>query len=86
MFVADARFLLKVDLPLPGLHNLRNACAAAAIAVALDVPPHQIRTGLESVAPVEGRLRLPVLGALEFKVRAMCGRRAVLEPLLLLQA
>jgi len=48
---------IDVNLPLSGLHNVRNACAAAAIAVAAGLDIADIRTGLESVTPVEGRLR-----------------------------
>ena len=47
-----------LQLPLPGLHNLTNAMAAAAVCLALDVPPGRIRAGLESVKPVPGRLSL----------------------------
>jgi UDP-N-acetylmuramoyl-tripeptide--D-alanyl-D-alanine ligase len=50
-----------LTLPLAGAHNVRNACAAAAIATALDVPPENIKTALESVNPVAGRL-LPLQG------------------------
>ena len=46
-----------VALPLSGLHNVRNACAAAAIAVAAGLDIADIKAGLESVTPVEGRLR-----------------------------
>ena len=46
-----------VTLPLSGLHNVRNACAAAAIAAAAGVDIADIKSGLESVQPVEGRLR-----------------------------
>jgi UDP-N-acetylmuramoyl-tripeptide--D-alanyl-D-alanine ligase len=52
---------LEVQLPLVGLHNVRNACAAAAVAVALGVSATQIKTALESIAPVSGRLQ-PVAG------------------------
>ncbi len=52
---------MPVALPLVGAHNVINACAAAAIATALDVPADKIRAGLESVAPVGGRLR-PLAG------------------------
>ncbi len=45
-----------VSLPLAGIHNVRNACAAAAIAHALDIDLDVIRAGLESVNPVGGRL------------------------------
>lgn len=48
---------IDITLPLPGRHNVRNACAAAAIAVAVGVDIADIKTGLESVSPVEGRLR-----------------------------
>ena len=46
-----------VTLPLSGLHNVRNACAAAAIAAAAGIDIADIKSGLESVQPVEGRLR-----------------------------
>ena len=46
-----------ITLQLPGLHNVRNACAAAAIAVALGIDITDIKAALESVQPVEGRLR-----------------------------
>lgn len=48
---------IKVTMPLAGIHNVRNACAAAAIATALGLEPGAIKAGLESVAPVDGRLR-----------------------------
>jgi UDP-N-acetylmuramoyl-tripeptide--D-alanyl-D-alanine ligase len=46
-----------VSLPLAGLHNVRNACAAAAIATTLGVEPDDIASALESVSPVTGRLQ-----------------------------
>ena len=46
-----------VTLPLSGVHNVRNACAAAAVALALDVDLDDIRAGLEGVSPVGGRLQ-----------------------------
>ena len=48
---------IDVRLALPGRHNVRNACAAAAIATALGVAPEQIQAGLEAVKPVGGRLQ-----------------------------
>lgn len=45
----------KVQLALPGRHNIGNALAAAAIAHALDVPLATIKAGLEAAAPVPGR-------------------------------
>jgi len=47
-----------IELPLGGRHNVANALAAAAIAVALDVPMDTIVEGLEHVPPVPGRLNL----------------------------
>jgi len=61
---ADARFALRtpagsidVTLPLPGRHNVLNAAAAAAAALALDIPLATIKRGLESAAAVKGRLQ-----------------------------
>lgn len=52
---------IAIELPLPGAHNVSNACAAAAVAHAAGLTPEQIRLGLQSAQPVEGRLR-PVAG------------------------
>ena len=52
---------IELALPLVGEHNVRNACAAAAIASALDVPADTIKAALESISPVAGRL-LPLAG------------------------
>jgi len=59
----NSRFLtpageFDLQLALPGRHNLLNATAAVAVAVALDVDLTKIRQGLESVKPVPGRLNL----------------------------
>lgn len=61
--VTGTRFVLEmpsgsvdVDLALPGVHNVRNACAAAAIASALGVAPEDVQGALERVRPVAGRL------------------------------
>jgi UDP-N-acetylmuramoyl-tripeptide--D-alanyl-D-alanine ligase len=53
---------IAVALPLSGIHNVRNACAAAAVAHALDVPTNDIRQGLQDVGRVGGRLE-PLPGA-----------------------
>jgi UDP-N-acetylmuramoyl-tripeptide--D-alanyl-D-alanine ligase len=37
---------IELTLPLAGVHNVRNACAAAAVATALDVPAEKIRAAL----------------------------------------
>ncbi|MBI1732211.1 MAG: UDP-N-acetylmuramoyl-tripeptide--D-alanyl-D-alanine ligase [Gammaproteobacteria bacterium] len=47
-----------VSLPLPGVHNVMNALAAAACGVALGIAPERIAAGLESVRAVKGRLQL----------------------------
>ena len=53
--IADGK-RLAVELPLAGRHNVQNALAAAALARALDVPLATIKHGLETAAPVSGRL------------------------------
>lgn len=52
---------LPVSLPLVGLHNVRNACAAAAVAWALDIDAKRIVNALQGIAPVDGRLQ-PLAG------------------------
>ena len=51
--LGEARAVLKA----PGLHNVRNALAASAAAVALQVPAQAIARGLEHYAGVKGRLQ-----------------------------
>ena len=51
----------RVDLPLPGLYNVYNALAAAALCHALDVPLEQIVAGIEAVEPAFGRAETLVL-------------------------
>ncbi|MES2405342.1 MAG: UDP-N-acetylmuramoyl-tripeptide--D-alanyl-D-alanine ligase [Pseudomonadota bacterium] len=58
-----SRFTLKtpsgeaaVHLPLPGRHNVANAAAAAALALAVDVPLDAIVAGLQDAEAVGGRL------------------------------
>jgi UDP-N-acetylmuramoyl-tripeptide--D-alanyl-D-alanine ligase len=47
---------IDVVLPLPGRHNVRNALAAATMALAAGASLEQIRTGLETCERVAGRL------------------------------
>lgn len=47
-----------VHLPVPGVHNLRNALAAAACAYAAGAPLASIIKGLESFKAVAGRMQL----------------------------
>ena len=60
--VRSARFTLRtpagstaVKLALPGLYNVYNALAAAALATALDVPLEQVRAGLAATRAAFGR-------------------------------
>jgi UDP-N-acetylmuramoyl-tripeptide--D-alanyl-D-alanine ligase len=46
-----------IDLPLPGLHNLRNALAAAAASLAVGANLEDIRRGLEGSQGIAGRLQ-----------------------------
>ena len=47
-----------VRLALPGSHNVANALAAAAAAIALEIPLSSIKVGLERMTPVRGRLQM----------------------------
>lgn len=60
----DSRFTLcspqgeqAISLPAPGEHNVRNALAAAAIALALEVPLATIAAGLAAFGNAKGRLQ-----------------------------
>ena len=48
---------IPIRLPLAGIHNVSNACAAAAVLHGLGMDGKQIRQGLESVQAVSGRLQ-----------------------------
>jgi UDP-N-acetylmuramoyl-tripeptide--D-alanyl-D-alanine ligase len=48
---------VSVELKLLGKHNIRNALAAAACCVALDISLEQIKEGLELMQPVKGRMQ-----------------------------
>jgi UDP-N-acetylmuramate--alanine ligase len=48
----------QVRLAMPGVHNVRNALAAAAVGWRLDVPATSIREGLEAVRGVERRFEV----------------------------
>lgn len=50
-----------VTLHAPGLHNLRNALAAAACALAAGVPLASVAQGLSAFSPVSGRMQPHVL-------------------------
>jgi UDP-N-acetylmuramyl tripeptide synthase len=53
---------LALALPLPGLYNVYNALAAAAAALALDVPPPAIARALGSFRAAFGRLERVAVG------------------------
>jgi UDP-N-acetylmuramoyl-tripeptide--D-alanyl-D-alanine ligase len=48
----------RVDLAIPGLHNVRNALAAAACAHAAGIPVEAVGRGLASFRPYAGRLQV----------------------------
>jgi UDP-N-acetylmuramoyl-tripeptide--D-alanyl-D-alanine ligase len=47
---------LSLELGLAGMHNVRNALVAVAVASVLGIGPEQIRAGLVGLKPVAGRL------------------------------
>jgi UDP-N-acetylmuramyl tripeptide synthase len=47
---------IELRLPLPGLYNVYNAVAAAALALALGVPLERVKAGLEGAQAVFGRV------------------------------
>jgi UDP-N-acetylmuramoyl-tripeptide--D-alanyl-D-alanine ligase len=49
---------IEILLPLSGEHNVMNALAAAACCISLDVSLSSIKTGLENMTPVKGRLQI----------------------------
>ncbi len=53
----------RVEIPLPGLYNVYNALAAAALCGTLGVPLADVRAGLEAVAPAFGRAETLRLGS-----------------------
>ncbi len=48
---------IPITLHLHGKHNIMNALAASAVAIALNIDLTAIKTGLENVRPVPGRLQ-----------------------------
>jgi len=49
---------VRLQLPLPGSHNRMNALAAAASAIAAGMNLEQVRSGLESMQSVAGRMQI----------------------------
>jgi UDP-N-acetylmuramyl tripeptide synthase len=58
----------RVRIGLPGLYNVYNALAAAALATALGVAPETIATGLERASAVFGRGERIALGDVELSI------------------
>jgi UDP-N-acetylmuramoyl-tripeptide--D-alanyl-D-alanine ligase len=52
---------ISIALQFPGQHNVSNALAAAAVGIACGLSLDEIKRGLESVAPVAGRLSVSQL-------------------------
>jgi lipid II isoglutaminyl synthase (glutamine-hydrolysing) len=52
----------RIELPLPGLYNVYNALAAAALCLRLGVPLDDVAAGLGAVAPAFGRAETIQLG------------------------
>ncbi|MDJ0760246.1 MAG: UDP-N-acetylmuramoyl-tripeptide--D-alanyl-D-alanine ligase [Woeseiaceae bacterium] len=50
-----------VELPLPGIHNVRNACAAAAVVHRIGLDADEIASSLATIEAVDGRLK-PIPG------------------------
>ena len=48
---------LPISLHAPGRHNVLNACASAAVAFCLGASAEDVKAGLESYRPYEGRLK-----------------------------
>ena len=55
--ISTAKGEIEVSLPAPGVHNVLNALAACAAALALGVPLTKIAAGLENYAGIKGRLQ-----------------------------
>jgi UDP-N-acetylmuramoyl-tripeptide--D-alanyl-D-alanine ligase len=57
LLVKTAEQQFSVRLAAAGMHNVRNALAAIACTLAIGVAPEAVQRGLESFAPVSGRLQ-----------------------------
>jgi UDP-N-acetylmuramyl tripeptide synthase len=77
---------IDVRLPLPGLYNVYNALAAAALTTALGAPPADIVAGLEAVSAAFGRAETVEIGSLDLLlllVKNPAGANEVLRTLAL---
>ncbi len=48
----------KIKLPIPGIHNISNALAAASLAGSLDINLDVIQSGLEQFSTITGRMQI----------------------------
>ena len=83
---ARPRAVSPVTIPLPGLYNVYNALAAAALASALGAPLADIAAGLRAVSPAFGRAERVVVGGrdvLLLLVKNPAGANEVLRTLVL---
>lgn len=56
--------VFEAEVPLPGIHMVRNALAAAAVGLQMGLSPEQIAAGIASVRAVRGRSRVVRAGEL----------------------
>ena len=56
---------IKVNIPIPGEHNVSNAMAAAAVGLSLDMELLDIQAGIEQVKAIGGRSNLMQCGSLQ---------------------
>jgi lipid II isoglutaminyl synthase (glutamine-hydrolysing) len=59
---------IEIDLPLPGLYNVYNALAAAALCVQLETPADKVASGLARVAAAFGRAERLLVGDTEVSI------------------
>lgn len=52
-----AGLALPVSIRLPGMHNVSNVAAASAVAIDMGVKPEKLKTGIEALGLVPGRLQ-----------------------------
>ena len=56
--VAGGRAVGRIDIPVPGRHNVRNALGAVAVAMELGIPFDQIRSGIAAFSGVDRRFQV----------------------------
>ncbi len=75
-----------INLPLPGLYNVYNALAAAALCTELQIPLELIKAGLEQVTAAFGRAERVAISATELSillVKNPVGANEILRTLML---